>query len=473
MKQLPNILIIMADQQRYDCIGSSGMRPVQTPHLDRLASEGTRFTHAFSHIPLCGPARQSFMNGRRAETFGGLWNEGIALPVGSLSPNEYVWPRELKAQGYVSHYLGKWGVSAAHDPTAYGYDAYTSEGDYARFRKGRFPEVEYRAGYFGEPDPVPLASSRTHWFADRAAEAIRGWAQAGQSWHMRLNFTEPHLPNRPAGRFATMYDPADIEPWAGFADTFANKPYIQRQMQASWGVEHYGWDDWAQVVARYYGVVSQADEAIGRVLAALEETGEAGETIVVYSADHGDMCGSHGMMDKHCVMYDDIVRVPLIVRWPGRVSAGAVSDAFVYNLLDVPPTLLDWLGCAAPETLHGRSLRPLLEANASGAGGQPASDGEWRDAVVASYNGQQFGLYTQRMIRTREWKYVWNTADVDELYRLDVDPGELTNAIGDPAHAEIVRELRRRLYDVLRQDGDALVGNEWMRRQLLEGKIVS
>lgn len=487
MERLPNILIIMADQQRYDCIGSSGVYPVHTPHLDRLAAEGARFTHAFSHIPVCGPARQSFMNGRRAESFGALWNEGNGLPVGSLSPGEYAWPRELAARGYRSHYFGKWGVSAAHDPTVYGYGGYTGEKEYERFRKRHYPEVVYTNGYFGEPDPIPLEDARTHWLAAQANERIRSFQADGRPWHIRLNFTEPHLPCRPAGRFASMYDPAEVAPWSGFAETFANKPYIQQQQLYSWGVDGYRWDDWAPVVARYYGIVSQVDDAIGAVLRTLDELGVRDETLIVYTADHGDMCGSHRMMDKHYILYDDVVRVPFLVRWPSRVQAGTVSDAFVYNLLDLPPTLLDWIGGDIPDFFHGRSLRPLLEresdmagrasdnnggGNAAEAERDAARDGArpWRDAVVASYNGQQFGLYTQRMIRNREWKYVWNTTDIDELYDLRADPAELTNVIDDAAHAGVVAALRKQLYETLAADGDALVANGWMRRQLLDNR---
>jgi arylsulfatase A-like enzyme len=205
------------------------------------------------------------------------------------------------------------------------------------------------------------------------------------------------------------------------------------------------------------------DEAVGIVLQALDRVGAADDTIVIFTADHGDMCGSHRMMDKHYILYDDVVHVPLMIRWPELVRQGTTCSRFVYNFLDLPPTLLDLLGLQAHDSgnLHGRSLVPLLSGKEESA--------VWRDSVVASYNGQQFGLYTQRMIRTNEWKYVWNLTDTDELYDLLADPAELDNRIDDPVHAGLVAELRRRLYDTLRTDGDAIVANEWMRRQLLQG----
>lgn len=462
-KSPPNVLLITADQLRCDCLGYSGKYPVRTPNLDRLASQSAVFTGAYSHIPVCGPARQSLLNGRRAEAFGALWNYNGALPVRSLRPDDYAWPRTLADNGYASAFLGKWGVHPTEDATAFGYDTYVGEAEYARFVKSLYPDTIYTNGFFGEPNPVPVEHSQTHWLADRAEATLERLESAGKPWHMALHFPEPHLPCRPSGRFATTYDPADVPEWDGFRETFAGKPYIQRQQLYNWGVENYTWADWAPVVARYYGIISQMDEAVGRVLQALDRSGAADRTIVIFTADHGDMCGSHRMMDKHYILYDDVVHVPLLIRYPELVPEGRTCDRLVYNFLDLPPTLLELLGLQAhdPGHFHGRSLVPLLDGRAGSA--------PWRDAVVATYNGQQFGLYTQRMIRTGEWKYIWNTTDTDELYDLAADPAELVNRIGDPDLAGRAAELRRRLYEQLRADGDALVANEWTRRQLLDG----
>ncbi|GAA3404126.1 sulfatase-like hydrolase/transferase [Paenibacillus hodogayensis] len=460
----PNVLLITADQLRYDCLGASGRYPVRTPHLDALAGEGAMFTSAFSHFPVCGPARQSLLHGRRAETFGALWNFSGALPTGSLQPEAYTWSRALAEDGYTSAFLGKWGVHPTLGPQAFGYHSYISEADYARFARSRYPEAAYSNGFFGETNPIPLEHAQTHWLADRATETMEKLEEGGGPWHMALHFPEPHLPCRPSDRFAAMYDPAEVREWDGFRETFAGKPYIQRQQLYNWGIERYEWDDWAPVVARYYGIISQMDEAVGRVLEKLRRIGAADRTIVVFTADHGDMCGSHRMMDKHYIMYDDVVHVPLLLRWPQVVQGGTRRDELVYNLLDIPPTLLELSGAEPPPPghWHGASLVPLLS-------GQQHRSPSWRDEVVASYNGQQFGLYSQRMIRTDAWKYVWNCTDIDELYDLTADPAELVNRIGDKRHADLTASLRRRLYERLLADGDALVANEWMRHQLLHG----
>lgn len=462
----PNILLIMADQLRYDCIGYSRMAPVSTPNIDTLAVEGLWFSSAYSHIPVCGPARQSLVCGQRPETFGGLWNHSIALKVGALEPEAYSWARSLQEAGYRNSYVGKWDVHPICDPTQYGYDEYiNSDRIYKDWIAEHYPELVYRNGYYGEVDPLPLEHTRSHRTADMAGELLCKLAASPGPWHLRVNFQEPHLPCRPTAEYADRYPPDQIQPWGSFADTFEGKPYIQKQQLLNWNVQDYQWSDWAPIVARYYAIISQLDDAVGRLLRQLDATGQRDHTLVIFTADHGDLCGGHRMMDKHYVMYEDVVKVPLAVRWPGVIQPGSHSNSFVYNLLDMPPTLLAAAGAAMPDPqrhrLHGTTLLPLLQ------GGKPEG---WREEVVATYNGQQFGLYTQRMIRTREWKYVWNPTDVDELYDLQADPHELHNVVRHPEHFDSLRTLRRRMYETLHQEGDGLVRNYWMKEQLLTGR---
>jgi arylsulfatase A-like enzyme len=466
MAEKPNLLIIMVDQLRYDCLGYSKQAPVLTPHLNKLASEGMWFDHAYNHIPICGPARQSFICGRRAESFGGLWNFSLGMQIGALEPTSYSWARSLQGAGYRNGYIGKWDVHPTYDPTHYGYDMFVSSDEKYRERiKVKHPELAYTGGFFGETDPLPLEDTRTHQTAEMAKTLMKQLTEerAGAPWQLRVNFQEPHLPCRPVAEFAAMYSKEEIPEWGSFRETFANKPYIQSQQLRNWEIENYDWADWAPIVARYYAIISQLDDAVGRLLAELEALGQTENTVVIFTTDHGDMCGGHRMLDKHYVLYEDVVKVPLIIRWPGVIAPGSRCERFVQTLLDLPPTLLAISESEPPadHRLHGESLLPLL------LGAEPE---KWREEVVASYNGGQFGLYTQRMIRTREWKYVWNCTDVDELYEMDHDPHELHNVIHHPANASVVAELRKRLYHILYEDGDGIVQNDWMRDQLLQGR---
>ncbi|GAA3640017.1 sulfatase [Microbacterium awajiense] len=460
----PNVLLIVSDQHRYDCVGASEDYPVSTPHIDALARSGVWFDSAFTPIPLCTPARHALITGQRPETTGGLWNYDLGSRIPALEPTAYSWARELQRGGYRTHYTGKWHVHPDHDPTAFGYDEYVALEDYDRWRETHHPEARVRGDWLGGIDPVPTESSRTHWLAARTSEFIREAAAAGGPWHARLDLVEPHLPCLPTEQFAARVDPNAIPQWRSFDDPLTDKPYIQRQQLVNWGIEDFTWDDWAPAVARYYAVIAQMDDAVGSVLRAVAESGAEGNTLVIYTTDHGDMQGSHRMIDKHYVMYDDVVRVPLVMRWPERITAGSRIDAFAYNMLDLAPTIAAATGVSGPPQGHGSDLF------AAGSVSEASADVRAREYVVSTYNGQQFGLFTQRMIRTREWKYVWNPTDVDELYDLVGDEREFVNRIDDPACRATVAHLRRALYDQLAADGDHMVANVWMARQLQDGR---
>lgn len=468
----PNILLIQADQHRYDCAApaaSEFAQPARTPALARLAQEGTWFTQAYCPTPICCPARQSLLCGQWPETHGGLWNYDHGLPLAPFKA--FTWPQALAQAGYSLAWFGKWHEGAGQSPLDYGYTEYISGKDYSAWRKrSGLPDyqTDFGAGlglerevgrWMGGHDPARLEQAKPAWLAERAIAGIRRLAGGGQPWHVRLNLDEPHLPCFPAEPYASLYRPEEMRRWPSFADPLTDKPYIQRQQLASWGIADLPWEVWAMYLTRYLGMIAQVDEAVGRVLAALDELGLAENTLVIYTSDHGGNEGSHRMMDKHYVMYDDVVRVPLVMRGPG-VAAGQRCQAFVSNALDLAATLWDVAGLPVPASVQGRSLRPLLR------GETPA---DWRQEIVATYNGAQFGLFAQRMLRDRAWKYIWNPTDVDELYDLRADPWELANRCGDPACANLLAEQRARLYRQLVAQGDPLVANEWTRGQLLEG----
>ncbi|HVX43476.1 MAG TPA: sulfatase-like hydrolase/transferase [Mycobacteriales bacterium] len=451
----PNIVLIVVDQQRLDCLGRTSPELVSTPNIDGLAAGGAWFANAFTHIPTCCPARQSLLHGGRPESFGGLWNYDVALPVPGLSPEHPTWTAALSGSGYDSIHLGKWHVSPTATPGEFGYGAHIGLEDYALARDAAGVPAAGPVGWEGGIDPAPLPFARTHWFARQAADWI-GTRPESAPWYLHLDLTEPHLPCTPVEEFAKKYRDRDTPPWPNVTDPLEGKPYIQRQQRLNWQVQDWTWERWQELVRSYLAVIEQVDDAVGMILDAVADIPN---TAVVFTADHGDLTGSHGMMDKHYVMYDELVRVPLIVRWPERIRAGRIVEELVYNLLDTVPTIYAAAGLPVPEQCVGRDLLPLLDGGTD----------SWRDSVVATYNGNQFGLYTQRMLRTHRWKYVWNATDVDELYDLQNDPAELHNVSGHAGNADLLGELRRSLLATLEADGDRQVANSWIRGQLTGG----
>ncbi len=457
----PNILLIQADQHRADCIGANGHPFVQTPNLDRLSTEGVNFTHAFTPIPLCTPARASLLTGQWPMQHGLITNPD-AEAGRALNPAIPTFSRLLRDAGYFLGCVGKWGVDAQQPPTQFGFNVYVPERDYAKQRQALgVPPKPNTNRWFGETDPyITPEQSQLAWGADMTIQLLRHAAQQDAPFFLRWDPSEPHLPNVVPEPYASLYPPATIPPWPNFADPLVGKPFIQRQQRRSWGIEAWTWPAWSPIVGRYLGEITLLDHQLGRVLATLDELGLAENTVIIYTADHGDLCGGHGMIDKHFVMYDELVRVPLIVRWPGHVQSGQRCDAFVSSALDLAATFCDVAGLALPATFAGQSLLPLLDGQAVDRA---------RTDIFTTYHGNQMGLYSQRMVRDRRWKYIWNATAEDELYDLLNDPGELTNLAADPIYgAEAVR-LRQRVLMWMEKTGDRLL-NPWIRQQLIHGQ---
>lgn len=456
----PNILLIQSDQHRWDCLGINGHPFLKTPHLDALAAQGVNFTHAFCPIPLCTPARNCLLHGVWPTRHRVIANEDTEAGFPEGTDRLPVFSKLLKDAGYYLGYVAKWHVHPTRLPADYGFSTYDPEKDYLAWRVARgLPPRKLTNSWFGQTDTDARPDdSRLAWGAGRSIAFLEAAAKRDAPFFLRWDPSEPHLPNVVPEPYASMYPLDSIQPWPGFADKFRHKAFIQPQQLRSWKVDRWTWDDWRPIVQRYLGEITLLDHEIGRLLAALDRLGLRENTLVIYTSDHGDMCGSHGMMDKHFIMYDDVMRVPLIVRWPRVAWKGATCDAFVVNALDLAATFCAAVGLPVPSEFQGESLEPLLRGEAK----------QTREDVFGMYHGNQFGLYSQRMVRDRRWKYVWNATAEDELYDLGSDPGELRNLAMEPSSREELSRLRHRLVRWMESTRDTLL-NPWTRVQLLEG----
>jgi len=455
----PNFVLIQSDQHRFDCVGVNGASRPRTPNMDRMAAEGVNFSHAFCPIPLCVPARNTMLTGQwpTGHLCIANWDTEAPRPPADDLP---VFSRVLHDAGYRLGYVGKWHVHQHKDPTDYGFDEYVPESAYARWREEQgIPPVPTANSWLGEPDPHIIPEQSAMAFgADHAIRMIEEAADKRLPFFVRWDPSEPHLPCRPPEPYASMYPPDEIPPWPSFGDRFEGKPYAQAQQLRTWHLDGWTWEQWAPVVSRYFGEISLLDAQVGRIIDAVDRLGLGPDTLIVYTVDHGDMCGAHGMIDKHFIMYDDVMRVPMIARWPGVIPAGRTCDDFVINSLDLPGTFLELAGLPVPATFRGEGLVPLLRDEGTNG----------REDVFGMYHGNQFGLFSQRMVRDRRWKYVWNATAEDELYDLETDPAELRNLATDPACAGELARLRRRLVAWMERIEDRLL-NRWTRPQILEG----
>jgi arylsulfatase A-like enzyme len=461
VERAPNVLMIVTDQERYDVLGRNGSPICRTPYLDRLADDGVRFETCIVPTAICSPSRASLLTGLYPHGHGVLNNtHGDDALMTELAPEIPTFPELLHDAGYRLGFVGKWHVGRTqgpesrgfHDVVAQPYDVATAEDEralrdpiYARFPRGRL--------MIAGVDPRPVEMTETHCDADAAIALLERYAGDGEPFCLRLDFEGPHHPYMPPEPYASMYDPLDIPPWPNFEDDLTRKPEAQRRLLEQRGVTGLAWRDWQPIVARYFGFTTFIDAEIGRVLAALDRLGLRGRTVVIHTADHGDMTGSHGgQFNKGPLMYDEIYRVPLIVRYPPLVPPGGICRTPVGSLA-LMPTILELAGVPRPPGLHAESLVASLA--------DPES-APVEGAAFAEYHGEEWGLYSQRMIRTAETKYVYSPHGSDELYDLAADPHELTNLIDDSAHSGLLAALRERLRRWMTETGDPLA--RWMGR---------
>ncbi|MBM3740445.1 MAG: DUF4976 domain-containing protein [Acidobacteria bacterium] len=440
----PNILLLIADDQRPDTIHALGNRVIRTPNLDRLVREGTAFTRGTCAYPVCVASRAELITGAN------VFRNGFAASQ-RLKEGVALMPDTLRRHGYETCYSGKWH----HDgrPRAKGYATevgfYTGAG--GRFAK---PQKDWTGrdvtGYVGwvfeeggKPRPelgAGLTPSISEHIADAACEFIG--RRRDQPFFLQVAFTAPHDPLLFPPGFERMYEASKMPLPPNFA---AEHPFDHGNAR--------GRDELLMTFPRtaeevrgelacYYAVISHLDQQIGRILEALRTAALDSNTLVVFTSDNGLAIGSHGLRGKQN-MYEHSFGVPFLMRGPG-VARGLRTAAQCY-LRDLFPTFCDYAGITVPGTVDGKSLRPVLSGKAK------------------SVRQEAYGYFTdtQRMIRTDRWKFAWYPkAGREQLFDLRKDPHELRDRVADPTLESVKSELRDRLMNWLREQGDPLVAKK-------------
>lgn len=472
-RQPPNVLWIGTDEQHRQSVGAYGSVNCPTPNIDRLASQALVFDQAFCPTAVCAPARASMLTGRLPSEGSVISNNHMDFAVPFLDTGRVVLPRtwvpDLIGAGYRCSHVGKWHVlpiGAEKDrpslfgfegPDWPGYGKTWKEPDFLAYRErlGLTAEVELEEEIHarhpvGSPfSPVsarlagPVEGSLPYFVAETAIGELRRLAadgdRGGGPFFLRCEFWGPHIPCWVAEPFYSLCEPGSLRLPDNFNRLGENKPEIHRNFQGVWGIGTCPEEQQRRLIGSYLGYVACIDAQVGRILAVLEELGLAEETMVIFVSDHGDMLGAHGLYDKGPFMYDDIYRVPLMVRWPG-VAAPGRSEALVYNM-DLGATMWDLAGGEPPEDGSARSLVPVLSGQRRDLG---------REVIISEF-WAQFDFYPQAMVHSGRDKFVFNFGGVDEYYDLESDPGELRNRIGEPALQGRVNELRDHLHRWLRE----------------------
>ncbi len=469
----PNILIVMTDQQRGGTVLPGSPVKALTPHLDRFRAESVTFTRAFCPSPHCCPSRATFFSGLYPSEHG-VWNNvnvGNTLSRG-LNDGVRLWSEDLREAGYRMHFAGKWHVSAEESPNERGWDSTRPFRNQFEMKPGMWrnePQPyewdRYSAANAGRPATRGEGQilregygTYTHYgekenpFNDRqvtddAIQTLRSRPQGEEPWCQYVGLLGPHDPYFVPQRFLDLYDLDDIELPANYTDRMQDKPALYRRTRDRF--DQLSEREHRESIRHYLAFCSYLDSLFGDILQALDETGQRENTLVVYCSDHGDYTAEHGLWCKGLPCFQAAYHVPAIVRWPGRVeNPGRDVDAFV-SLADFAPTVLAAAEVATERRFAGASLLPFL------AGEAPA---DWRDAVFTQSNGNElYGI--QRSVMTREWKYVYNGFDYDELYDLTADPGETVNLATSPEHKPILRAMAKRLWQFAHDNRDTAVNS--------------
>lgn len=420
----PNVLFVFADQLRYSALGSNGNQVVRTPNLDRLAGQGIAFDRAFSSHPLCSPYRAHVMTGRYGQLNGVVDNEYC------LRDDQVTLPQALKAAGYHTAFVGKWHLG---------------EGPYTQDKRYGF---DYMAAY----NCQHAYYKTSYWENERGPIKNDTWAPVGET-DLAIRFIENHRRETPGAPFALImswgpphwpydqypkefkiYDPATV-------DLLPNVPV---QMAAFARKE----------IADYYGNVSALDAQVGRLMAALDQLGIAGNTIVCFSSDHGDHLSSHGFgkpADKwmHPTMraskaspFDEAAHIPFIMRFPGRVAPSRRTAA-MFSSVDVMPTLLGLCGVAVPKDVQGRDLSYV----ATGKEGPPPPDSVYLQNMGTGWPNRSQWVGFWRGVRTDRWLYArWHNKERGPLlFDLKNDPYEQRNLAGQKEFAKVQQQMEDRL----------------------------
>lgn len=467
-----NILFIMTDQMRADCLSSLGHPVVKTPHLDALASEGVLFKQAYVQAAVCGPSRMCFYTGRYPHVTRSPWNE-VPLPGDEKTMGHY-----FSDAGYQAALCGKTHYTAdpLTDPESQpekGIDHATLAGletwelndgrgdGWLQYLREKGYDEDICAHPFsvnipegGEKDHaayptlVRKEDSDTAFMTNRAMAFL---ADVGETpWFLHLSYFKPHLPIVAPYPYNEMYDPADSPKPNRIPEELENPhpfhiPYRIERKSVPFDEEQV----WRQRRATYYGLITEIDNHLGRLFDFMKENGLWDNTLIVFTSDHGEYVGDHWMFEKE-LFYDEAYNVPFIVRDPraaADVTRGLVNEDFVESV-DVVPTFLETCGLAIPEAIQGRSLVPIIMNE------RPA---DWRTEVHADWDfrfywtPKQLGIPPEKcrgwMVRDTHFKYWHFNGMPDVLFDLSEDPQELYNVAEDAEYTEVVQTYRLKLMD--------------------------
>lgn len=451
-KKKPNILIFMTDQQQAQVIKPE--HPCQTPNLDSLRDSSVQFTRTYPPMAHCCPARASFMTGLYPSQHGIFNNVNNDQAIRrSLYDGVETFGEKLKDSGYQMFYTGKWHVSATETPSDRGWTELEVKhgfGDGGRQRKifreepvdsEKFPGehgILRRPGWgsyrlYGTSE-LAYEETGDYKTVQSAVSQLNQLKDTEDPWCMYVGAIGPHDPFIVPEKYATMYDPSNIELPASYHDECLDKPGLYRRMRKIFGT--LSEEEVRESIAHYWGYCTMMDDLFGELLGTMRQNEQLEDTVIIFMSDHGEFAGAHGLYCKGLPHFDEGYRIPLVISHPELVKQSGTVNDFV-SIMDLAPTILE-IGEAEPlERCSGQSLLPYLK------GSHPET---LRNSVYTQCNGVEL-YYTSRSVTTDQYKFVFNPMDIDELYDIQKDPHEMVNLAELPEMEKVKKQMYQQLWE--------------------------
>ena len=457
----PNILVIMTDHTN-----AASLRPDSqclTPNLSALSNDGVQFENCYTTNAICSPARASLMTGLYPSSHG-VWDvthahtsDWIDAPAGRFIH----FAELLSDHGYRNGYFGKWHVEQSNRLENFGWHEFDVTGNSLMIDRRRIGDNDYHSSLElndevivttdGYPDYLLSATVTgtdkiTHPAFDQGIDFIERHLENNGfdiPFTCFISVLEPHDPYLAPKEIMDLYDPTQISLSPSFDDDLETKPEVLKRMRSVWS----GMDksDWQKVVTSYYASITSVDTEIERVINLLKEKDLYENTVIVFTSDHGDMLGAHGLLTKGVgTGYEEVYNIPLIVKTPNGCQLDSTAEIKV-STVDIAPTLLDYAGVEIPSGIHGKSLIPIIS--------NTHNKKDWTGSY-AEFFSQRF-MYTQRITWEGRWKYIFNPAGRDELYDLQDDPNEMNNLAECPDFKEVLNDMAREMWRNMERIGDS------------------
>jgi arylsulfatase A-like enzyme len=432
----PNVVFILTDDQRWDCLGVAGHPFLKTPNLDRIANEGVRFANAFATHSLCSPSRASFLSGLYSHQHG-VQNNFTEFPAQVAS-----YPKALQAAGYRTGYIGKWHMGEGNDEARPGFDYWASHKG-----QGQYNDTEFNVN--------GTRQVMKGYYAHTVTDLAKAFLKSNQRpFALVVGHKAPHGLWVPEPKYAHTYDNVAIAKPATATLGPGTPDWVTRRVKTWHGIDGplYGAKDYDTFVRTYLETILSVDDSVGEITETLRAMGELDNTILVFAGDQGFLLGEHASIDKRTA-WEESIRLPFLIRYPEVIKSPRVVPEMVLNM-DLAPTVVDLCGVSGYPATPGRSLRPLM------AGTTPAQP--WRSSFLYEYNFESEFPYTPnvRAVRTDEWKYIHYPngegqpdTELAELYHLKADPHETTNLINDAASQPTLTSLKAELQKLLLETG--------------------